>query len=160
MLRFDHSGTATRWKVGADGLLGEGIFATRIWGDAEQRLRFLRLHLGAGYADRAAPPQLLLRAGGPRTVRGHQFGVQAGRAMWAAQLEVMVPRNGLKPFVFADAGAAAAPDQVFTAEPLLGVGGGLSLNLLIAELRLEVAQSIGHTRVDGVRVDLLLRATR
>ena len=160
MLRLDHSGASTRWKIGADGLLGEGIVATRIWGDAEQRLRFFRMRLGAGYADQAAPPQLLLRAGGPRTVRGHQFGVQVGRAMWSAQAEFMLPRKGLEPFVFADVGAAGDPDNVFAMEPLIGVGGGLSLNLMLWELRLEVGKSIGHTRVEDARVDLLLRATR
>ena len=160
MVRLDRPGTATRWKVGADGLLGEGLFATRIWGDAEQRLRFLRVRLAAGYADRAAPPQLQFRAGGPRTVRGHQFGVQVGRAMWSAQAELTLPRKGLEPFVFGDVGAAGDPETVFSMEPLIGVGGGLSLNLVLAELRLEVAKSIGHTRVEDVRVDLLLRVNR
>ena len=160
MVRLDYSGVATHWRIGGDGLLGEGIFATRIWGDAEQRLKFLRVRLGAGYADRAAPPQLQLRVGGPRTVRGHLFGVQVGRAMWSAQTEILWPRRGLEPFVFGDVGAAGDPDNVFTMEPLIGVGGGLSLNLMLWELRLEVGKSIGHTAVDGVRVDLLLRATR
>ena len=160
MVRLDHWGAATRWKLGGDGLLGEGIFATRIWGDAEQRLRYLRVRLSAGYADRAAPPQLQFRAGGPRTVRGHQFGVQGGRAMWSAQAELILPRKGLEPFVFGDVGAAGDPENVFTMEPLIGVGGGLSLNVLLAELRLEVAKSIGHTRVDDVRVDILLRVNR
>jgi hypothetical protein len=160
-VRLDYAGAATRWRLGADGLAGEGRRAARLWGDAEQQLGPARLRVAAGAASAGAPPQLLLRAGGPRTVRGHAFGAQAGRAMWAAQLEVGVPRaRGFVPFVFADAGAAGEPDRVFTAEPLLAAGFGLGLHLLIAELRLEIARSLGRTRADGVRVDVLFRRTR
>jgi hypothetical protein len=159
-LRLDHAGTATRWRLGGEGLNGDRVQATRLWADLDQRLGPARLRLAIGGASHDSVPQLLFRAGGPRTVRGHAFGAQVGRAMWSAQLEAMVPRRGVVPFVFADAGAAAEPDRVFRDEPLLAAGGGLALNLFFAELRLEVAQSVGHTRVDGPRVDLLFRATR
>jgi hypothetical protein len=49
---------------------------------------------------------------------------------------------------------------VFADEPLLAAGFGVGLHLLITELRLEVARSLGATRSEGVRVDLLFRATR
>lgn len=160
-LRLDYSGTATRWRLGTDGLAGDGIAGARVWGDVEQRLAFVRLRLAGGGASRADVPQLLLRAGGSRTVRGHDFGAQAGRAMWSAQLEIMVPGGkGLVPFVFADAGAAGEWDRVMRDQPLLAAGAGVSLHLLITELRIEVARSLGPTRADGVRVDLLFRPTR
>lgn len=157
LLRLDYAGSATRWRLGMDVLAGHG---GRAWGDLEQRIGFVRARFGAGFSDPSVPPQLLFRAGGPRTVRGHAFGAQVGRAMWSAQLEAMLPRRGIVPFVFADAGAAGDWDLVFTREPLLAAGAGVSLHLLIAELRLEVGQSLGRTRVDGPRVDLLFRATR
>ncbi len=160
-MRLDRAGVATRWRIGGDGLSGDGVDGVRLWGDLEQHLGPGRLRLAAGIATDTGIPQLLLRAGGPRTVRGHRFGAQVGRAMWAAQLEVGVPRaRGLVPFVFADAGAAGAPDRVFADEPLLAAGFGVGLHLLITELRLEVARSLGATRTEGVRVDLLFRATR
>lgn len=160
-LKLDHAGIATRWRLSAEGLAGDGIAGARAWLDVEQRLGPVRARLATGGASRSDVPQLLLRVGGPRTVRGHSYGTQVGRAMWSAQVELMAPRSGaLAPFVFADAGGAGEWDRVLRDEPLLAAGVGMSLNLLIAELRLEVARSLGRTRSEGVRVDLLFRPTR
>jgi hypothetical protein len=160
-VKLDRAGSVTRWRLGADGLAGDGSSGARVWADLEQRTGPATVRLAAGAASQPDLRQLLLRAGGPRTVRGHLFGAQVGRAMWSAQVEIGVPRaRGLVPFVFADAGAAGAPDRVFTDEPLLAAGFGIALHLLIAELRLEVARSLGATRSDGARVDLVFRRTR
>ena len=160
-VRLEHAGLALRWRVGADGLASEGLAGGRVWADLEQRLGLARVRLAAGDVSRADVPQLLLRAGGPRTVRGHPFGAQTGRAMWSAQVELMAPsRRGLVPFVFIDAGAAGDWNRVFRDSPLLGAGAGLSLHLLIADLRLEVARSFGSTRADKTRIDLLFRPVR
>lgn len=160
-VRVEHAGQQSRWRVGADGLVGEGLAAGRVWADVEQRLGLARIRLGLGDASRVDVPQLLMRVGGPRTVRGYPFGAQTGRAMWSAQAELMAPRSrGLVPFVFVDAGAAGDWDHVFRDTPLLAAGGGLSLHLLIADLRLEIARSFGPLRAGKARVDLLFRPTR
>jgi hypothetical protein len=159
--QLDHRGAATQWRLGADAVGGDGVAGARWWGDLDRRLGPARLHLAAGGASRTDVPQLLARAGGPRTVRGHDFGARAGAAMWAAQLEVHAPlRGALVPFVFADVGAAGSAGRVFRDRPLLAAGGGLALNLLFAELRLEVARSLGPLRTPNARVDLVFRAVR
>ena len=69
-IRFDRAGTATRWRLGVDGLVGEDASGVRAWADVERRLGPARLRLAAGGASDSVPPQLLLRAGGPRDVVG------------------------------------------------------------------------------------------
>ncbi len=159
-LVLDRAGGHTRWRLGADGLAGEALAGARVWTDLRHRVGPVTFVLGGGAVSRSDVPQLLLRAGGPRTVRGHDFGTRVGRAMWAAQLELALRRRGssvLMPIVFADAGNAAAPDSIFRATPLLGVGVGLSVNLLVTELRLELSKPVGFYNDGRARLDLLFR---
>lgn len=159
-LMGDRAGLRARWRLGADGLADEALAGARVWADMRHRVGPVTLALAGGAVSRGDVPQLLLRAGGPRTVRGYDFGARVGRAMWAAQLEVGLRRRGsgvLLPIVFADAGNAAAPDAIFRTTPLLGVGAGLSANLLVAELRLEFSKSVGFYNDGGARLDLLFR---
>jgi hypothetical protein len=149
------------WTVGVDGQFGEGIEASRAWGRASFWAGPLRLGVVGGAATRNDVPQMLLRAGGPSTVRGYHFGTKVGEAMWAAQLEFAFrPERTVQPIVFADAGNAARFSEVFRASPLIGVGGGVAFSLLITEFRATISKSVGANHDQPVRIDLLFRAVR
>ena len=96
-------------------------------------------------------PQLDLRLGGPQTVRGYDYGTRRGRELWAAQLDLALVRSRLiAPVVFFDIG------DTFDADPMIGVGAGLSfLNGLV---RLNLAKGLRPS--EAVRFDLLFRAPR
>lgn len=155
---LDHRGLTARWTLAADLLAGEGLVVGRFSGSAAGRVGPARLALKAAAASRDDVPQMLLRAGGPETVRGYEFGARVGEAMWAAQLELTPPpRRFLTPIVFVDAGNAGRFDAVVETSPLLGVGGGVALFLLTSELRLELSRSIGPGAEHRTRFDLLFR---
>jgi hypothetical protein len=96
-------------------------------------------------------PQVMPRLGGPQTVRGYAYGTRIAKEMWSAQLDYALFRRGFwTPVLFADIG------DTFTGDPLIGVGGGLSL--LNGLIRLDVAKGV---RPDAdVRFDLVFRAYR
>src|SRR5204862_4888753 len=130
-LRFDHTGVNTRWMVDAEGLYVAGQGAGRI--AAELRLQRLTagwatMRLKGGLAiGNDSVPQLSLRAGGQNSVRGYDFGVTHGNAMWAAQLDISKPtRSAVKLVGFIDAGQAGDRAAFGSAPFLSGAGVGFS----------------------------------
>ncbi|MGH7752618.1 MAG: hypothetical protein ACREN5_07360, partial [Gemmatimonadales bacterium] len=162
-MTFDRVGIRGSLRFGADLAAGgrDDLAAGRLWTEMRLVMSPIRATVLGGVVSRDDVPQLLLRAGGPRTVRGFEFGAQAGEVMWAVQLEAQAPARGaVKPFVFADVGHAGPRPSVGTASPLIGVGGGLSVFLLITEFRVEVSKSVGAFDQGDARLDLLFRAAR
>ncbi|HEX9582028.1 MAG TPA: hypothetical protein VF970_13065 [Gemmatimonadales bacterium] len=97
-------------------------------------------------------PQARLRVGGPRTVRGHDYGTRSGRAFWSAQAEVgLRSRAVLMPVIFADVG-----DIFPTRRPLVSVGAGLSV--LAGLIRCDVSKALDPSR--DLRFDLAFRFLR
>jgi len=95
---------------------------------------------------------LLLRVGGPATVRGHQYGVRSGRAAWAAQLDWNLRTRGLvMPVIFLDAG-----DRVPTRDPL--VGAGLGVALIGGLLRFDLSKGLNPE--GPLRFDITTRLPR
>ena len=111
-----------------------------------------------GAVSRPDVPQMLIRSGGLHTVRGYEFAERLGEAMWAVQVEASLERRRfVAPFVFADVGNADRFARAFTRPPLIGVGGGLSLNLIALEGRLQFSKAVGRGNDEPLRVDLLFR---
>ena len=95
--------------------------------------------------------QVLLRVGGPQTVRGYPYGTRLGKEFWSAQLDYALFSRGVwTPVVFADVG------DTFSNDPLVGVGAGVSL--LNGLIRANVSKGV-HPDGD-LRFDLLFRAYR
>jgi hemolysin activation/secretion protein len=112
------------------------------------------LSLKTGYAVGDSLPQIRFRAGGPGTVRGYDYGTRVGAGAWSAQLDVALTRSWvLAPVVFADVGDTFRPGRF---DPLVGVGGGISL--LGGWIR--VNGSVGLNPGTDFRFDLLFRAPR
>ena len=151
----------TRWRLGLDGQFGDRLIVARGWGAASLQAGPVRVRAVGGAATRDDVPQKLLRAGGPNTVRGYDFGTRTGEALWAAQLELALrPDRVVQPVLFADAGNAGPFGTVFRDSPLIGIGAGLSLSLLVTELRLTVSKSVGTNNEQPARFDILFRAPR
>jgi hemolysin activation/secretion protein len=111
------------------------------------------LSLKSGYGLGDSLPQLRFRTGGPATVRGYDYGTRAGRGVWAAQLDAALARSWIiSPVVFADVGNTFPGGS----DPLVGVGGGLSL--LGGWIRLN--GSVGLNPSTDFRFDLFFRAPR
>jgi hypothetical protein len=162
-LRLDHTGIATRWTIDADGAYVAGAGAGRI--AAELRLQKLvggwaTLRIKGGLAAGVdSVPQLALRAGGLNTVRGYDFGVAAGDAMWAAQLDVSRPtRSGIKVVGFIDAGQAGNR-ATFGAAPFLS-GAGAGLSFFGGFIRTELSHPLTQTAGRGLRFDLVFSGVR
>jgi hypothetical protein len=96
-------------------------------------------------------PQTLWRVGGPQTVRGYTYGTRTGRYLWSLQLDMALTRSAIvTPVAFVDAG------DTFVGDPLVGVGGGLSI--LRGLIRFNV--SAGVRPKTEARFDLMFRAPR
>ncbi|MFZ9689040.1 MAG: ShlB/FhaC/HecB family hemolysin secretion/activation protein, partial [Phycisphaerales bacterium] len=113
-----------------------------------------------GVATRAdIVPQMALRAGGLRTVRGYDFGVASGDALWALQLDVARPGNDpLKWVGFLDAGQAGKLSAFGDAPLLSGVGVGVSI--LGGLIRAEVSHPLTERAGRGLRFDLVFGGVR
>ncbi len=77
--------------------------------------------------------------------------------MWALQAEFSLPIFlRVRPYVFGDVGNAGEVDRVWRQEPLVGIGGGLAISLLIAELRIEAASPLASRTgiTNNLRLDL------
>jgi hypothetical protein len=97
-------------------------------------------------------PQMRLRVGGPRTVRGYDYGTRSGAAFWSAQLDVGLRRQGvLMPMVFADVG-----NVIPGGPPLTGAGAGLSV--LAGLIRFDFSK--GLNPATDLRFDLTFRLLR
>ena len=110
-----------------------------------------RLVVRGGVTRGADLPQVLVRVGGPQTVRGYPYGIRLGKEFWSAQLDYALFSRGVwTPVVFADVG------DTFSNDPLVGVGAGVSL--LNGLIRANISKGV---HPDGeFRFDLLFRAYR
>ena len=148
------SGTiGPRWAVTVDALGGEGYFTGRIFGEIRQAFggaRGATIRAKAGIASNADLPQMQFRAGGINTVRGFDYGTLRGRAFWAAQLDVAPLRGRIRPVLFADAGRAAEPGDLFEGRVLVGAGAGISVfgGLLRLDLSRRLSPGDGTLRFD------------
>lgn len=143
-------------RESVDILTGDGGTALRGWGSLRAATSALGhpVVLGASggvlWGDEL--PQMLLRVGGPRTVRGFDYGTRVGTLGWAAQLDVgLRPHGVLMPMVFADVGNVSGG-----AEPLVGIGVGLSV--FAGLLRFDVSKGLNPTT--DLRFDMGFRLLR
>ena len=162
-LRLDHTGISTRWLLDAEGLDAAGKGAGRIAGELRfQKLAgdWATLRIKGGLAIGVdSVPQLALRAGGLYTVRGYDFGVAAGDAMWAAQLDITRPsRSAVKLVGFIDAGQAGNRAN-FGAAPFLS-GAGVGVSVLGGFIRGELSHPLTETAGRGFRFDLVFGGVR
>jgi hemolysin activation/secretion protein len=94
---------------------------------------------------------MYFRVGGPKTVRGYDYGARWGREFWSAQLDVaLTRRGGFAPVAFVDVG------DTFASDPMVGAGAGISL--LNGLVRFNLAKGLRPR--GGFRFDLLFRAPR
>jgi hypothetical protein len=147
------SNIGPRWYVTVDALGGEGLLTGRIFGEIRQAFggaRGATIRAKAGFATDSDLPQMEFRAGGINTVRGFDYGVMRGRAFWAAQLDVAPIRGRIRPVLFADAGRAAEPGDLFEGRVLVGAGAGISLfgGLLRFDLSRRLSPGNGTLRFD------------
>ncbi|MGH7524787.1 MAG: hypothetical protein ACREK8_10805 [Gemmatimonadales bacterium] len=160
---IDHSGPRIRWILNSDGVVVAGRAAVRVAG--ELRLKqlaghWLTVRLKGGLAvGTDSVPQLALRAGGQGTVRGYDFGVARGDALWATQLDVTKPsRSAVKLVAFLDVGQAA-DRSMFAHAPLLS-GGGVGVSVLGGLIRAELSHPITQASGRGLRFDLVFGGVR
>jgi len=144
-------------RVGVEALVGDST-AGRGWIGLRGRFRVAgrtgALSLRSAYAVGDTLPQLFFRVGGPATVRGYDYGTRLARGGWSAQLDLALTRRWLvAPVVFVDAGDTFHPGRF---DPLVGVGGGISL--LGGWIRLN--GSVGVNPKTDFRFDLLFQAPR
>ncbi len=144
---------ATRWSVTADALGGEGLFTTRFYGEIRRAFggrRGATIRAKAGIASSTDLEQMQFRAGGVNTVRGFDYGTLRGQAFWAAQLDVAPIPGRIRPVLFADAGRASAPRDLFEGQVLVGAGVGLSVfgGLLRLDLSRRLSPGDGTLRFD------------
>jgi len=159
-MQLSHAG-ALRWSVTAD-LLGNADHSTgRLFGslraDAGDRLG-ATLRLKAGIATSPTLQQSQFRLGGQATVRGFDYGFRRGQSFWAAQLDVTPFRGRLRPVVFADAGQAADPSDLFSSTVLAGAGAGVSL--FGGALRFDLSYPLTPDIGGKVRFDIVVQAPR
>lgn len=163
LARLDHTGSSLRWMLQGDGLRVGGRTAARLAGELHlPRLAggWLSARFRGGIAEGAdSVPQLQLRAGGSNTVRGYDFGVTHGDALWSAQFDLSRPGKGtLKPVFFVDAGQAGNRATFGDAHFLSGAGAGFSL--LGGFMRAELSYPLTHRDGRGVRFDLVFGGPR
>ncbi len=145
-----------------EGLSVDGELAGRVTADFRQELlsSAVTLRLRGGLAQGAdLVPQMALRAGGTQTVRGYDFGVATGDALWAAQLNVgRRGRGAIKTTLFVDAGQAGFR-SAFGDAPLLS-GAGVGVAILGGVIRAELSHPITERAGRGVRFDLIFGGLR
>jgi hypothetical protein len=163
VMRVEHTGTDLRWSLQGEGTGVSGRAAARLAGELRlQRLAggWLTARIKGGLAAGSdSVPQMLLRAGGINTVRGYDFGVAHGNALWSAQLDVSRPGKGsVKTVFFLDAGQAGDRANFGDARFLSGAGAGISIlgGFMRAELSYPLTSRDGH----GVRFDLVFGGPR
>jgi hypothetical protein len=115
-------------RAGVEALVGDST-AGRGWLDLRGRFRVAgrsgAISLRSAYAAGDTLPQLFFRAGGPATVRGYDYGTRVARGGWSAQVDMALTRRWLiSPVIFADVGDTFRSGPF---DPLVGVGGGVSL---------------------------------
>jgi Omp85 superfamily domain len=161
--RVDHGAFGTRWMLSGDALHVAGRAAVRLAG--ELRLTSLAggwvsARIKGGVASGVdSLPQLALRAGGVNSVRGYDFGLEQGDAMWATQLDVRRPgRGAVKVVLFVDAGQAGQLASFGDAEFLSSAGVGVSF--LGGFIRTNLSYPLTYQEGHGVRFDLVFGGLR
>jgi hypothetical protein len=144
-----------RWSLTADVLGGGGRFTGRAFGEIRYAVggaRGITLRTKAGIATDTDLEQMQFRIGGVNTVRGFDYGTLRGQAFWAAQLDVAPIRGRIRPVLFADAGRASAPRDLFEGQVLVGAGVGVSVfgGLFRLELSRQLSPGNGTVRFDVV----------
>lgn len=162
-LHVEHTGPDLRWTLAGQGLAVAGRGAAQITGELRlQRFRdgWATVRVKGGLAVGAdSVPQLALRAGGLNTVRGYDFGIEQGDALWAVQLDVSRPTRSAVTWVgFLDAGQAGYRSN-FGAAPLLS-GAGVGISVLGGFIRAELSHPITQTTGRGLRFDLVFGGVR
>lgn len=151
---------ATAWWIAADGLVGAGTQTGRLYGELTQKVggrAGATLRLKSGIATSPTLSQMQFRAGGLATVRGFDYGTQRGQAFWAAQLDVTPLETSIRPVVFVDAGRAAAAQDLFSGQVL--VGGGVGVSLMGGLVRFDLSRRLSPD-VARLRFDIVIAAVR
>jgi hypothetical protein len=159
--RLDGRVGRSRWLIGGEGWVGQNPASGRAFGEWVQPIgrggKDLMLSLKAGITSSPGLPQTDFRVGGRRSVRGFDYGYQRGQAMWALQADWAPIGSWIRPVLFADAGQAAAADQLSQTEIL--VGGGAGVSLVHGLIRIDFSHAI-NPGVGGLRVDVAVLAPR
>lgn len=161
-VQLDRLGYRGTWTLRGEALAVDGELAGR----ATVHLRrdvaggWVTTRTSLGVATGAdVVPQVALQAGGLRTVRGYDFGVARGDALWALQLDVAEPGNDPFKWVgFLDAGQAGKLSAFGDAPFLSGVGVGASI--LGGLIRAEVSHPLTERAGRGLRFDLVFGGVR
>ena len=145
------SGT-TSLTFAAQALMSKDRLSGRFWGAAHLPYvagkAVASLRVSGGVVAGHHLPQMSYRLVGPGTVRGYQYGREAGRTFWSAQGDLeWVVGQWWSPVVFADVGGVNFADT-----PL--VGAGLGLSLFSGWMRLDLSR--GMTLDGGFRFDALV----
>jgi len=152
---------ATRWKLTADVLGGDGRTTGRVYGEVGRGIGSglgMTLRLKAGAATEPAMPQTLFRLGGLGTVRGFEYATLRAPAFWAAQLDFTPFGGRVRPVIFLDAGQASRISRLFSTSAL--VGGGVGLSLFSGLIRFDLSRSITPDQSGKVRFDLVIQGVR
>jgi hypothetical protein len=152
---------ATRWKLTADVLGGDGRTTARIYGDVARAFGSglgITLRLKAGAATEPVMPQTLFRLGGLGTVRGFEYGMLRAPAFWAGQVDITPFGARVRPVIFLDAGQASRISSLFSSSAL--VGGGVGLSLFSGLIRFDLSRPISSDRSGKVRLDLVVQGVR
>ncbi len=160
-IRLEGYGGRNRWWVASDLQAGEGTAVARLAGHARAdfgRRRGLTLRASAGVASSDALPQALFRVGGRATLRGYDYGVARGTALWAAQADWTRSEGTSRLVFFLDAGQAAPLGSLGHA-PVL-VGGGIGWSVLRGLVRFDLSHPITHREGRGLRFDIEFGGTR
>ena len=141
--------------AGGDLLGSDSLLSGRVWGRTSipfgifRRTGTLTLRAGVVFGD--SVPQHVFRVGGPRTVRGYEYGSRLGRNFWAAQLDYAILRSAFwSPVIFADVG------DTFTSDPMVSAGVGISF--INGLLRFNLSKGLNPS--NSVRFDLAFNAAR
>jgi hypothetical protein len=162
-IRLEHSGPGIGWMIDAGGLDANKDLAARLAGRLELKTLMrgwvtTRISMGIG-AGTEAVPQMALRAGGLNTVRGYDFGVARGDALWATQFDVSRPsRRTVKMVGFVDMGEAGMIRD-FGAAPFLS-GAGVGVSVLGGFVRADLSHPITNADGHGFRLDLVFGGPR
>ncbi len=153
------AGTGT-WRIGAEGLGGEGETTGRFMAELRQRafgMRGVTLTGRAGVATTDPLPQMAFRLGGLETVRGFNYGTYQGQAFWSMQGDWTPLKGKVRPVLFADVGQAGELGSVLSQKPLVGVGAGLSFFSGIVRFDFSVPL---QGPASGLRFDIQFGAPR
>jgi hypothetical protein len=153
-LKWEHSGYAGGIAVMGEGLLVKGEAAGRFTVQLRQEIGAVAARIKVGVAPGAGQvSQMGFLAGGVQTVRGYDFGIAGGNAIWSTQLDVALGGKSLKWLVFADAAQAGQLANFGDARFLSSAG--VAGSLLGGIIRAELSHPITSRNGNGLRLDLV-----